>query len=412
MFVYFLLVVTIVLITGYLVLRFNSLWIYRLFDRALRNEKHHLDERYEIPRYYVLKKGDELNTSVKWPGWDGWYFFFLPEEEDFPVKMIRCSLMTGLYGLDGIDDYQKLSQSGLNSFNAVEYLTLVPSDEKADETKRRENNLSQHYLPKATDLIMSWKQLDTTITTVEVDGGADVALYGRMRGAWPNYTFQFTNTEAKFKCDLKYQGDSIVWWADVPNLFTYFAAFGKFQGEISYLERKLGGGGEEIRKIKGVGAFEHGFARKPFNFDLFWLPVKLLQKVFPRFNPIRYNYQLFIGANDWQGGFMQAIGFGINFRNRGGFHFGGRYRPINGVKVQYLDDPLPDIVTASGRPEKFYRRWKVKAETDDGTLEYVATREGPPPRITGNMMYYFFTYEGAYQGQSVSGRGYGEYLIM
>jgi len=28
------------------------------------------------------------------------------------------------------------------------------------------------------------------------------------------------------------------------------------------------------------------------------------------------------------------------------------------------------------------------------------------------MMYYFFTYEGAYQGQSVSGRGYGEYLIM
>jgi len=39
---------------------------------------------------------------------------------------------------------------------------------------------------------------------------------------------------------------------------------------------------------------------------------------------------------------------------------------------------------------KFYRRWKVRAVTDDGILEYVGTREWPPASIGRNMIYYNF----------------------
>ena len=30
----------------------------------------------------------------------------LPEDRSFPLEMIRASLMTGLYGLDGVDNYE------------------------------------------------------------------------------------------------------------------------------------------------------------------------------------------------------------------------------------------------------------------------------------------------------------------
>ena len=395
----------------YLLLRFNRLWIYKLLDRSLRNERHRLDEKYQVPRYFVLNKEGEPDRSVKWPGWDGWYFFLLPEDEDFPIKMIRCSLMTGLYGLDGIDSYEKLREAKLDSFHAAEYLTLIPSDWRVDGTKERENNLFQTYLPKATDLAMKRDQLDTAVTAAEANSDADSSLYGRISGAWPDYRFQFVNSETGFRCDLTYKGANITWWADIRNVFTYFAAFGEIEGEISYLSGEADRA-EEVHRIRGSGAFEHGFARKPFNYDSLWRSIKLLQKVFRSWNPIRYNYQLFIGRGSWQGGFMLASGFGINFRNLGGFYINGAYRRIKSVKIKYLNDPKPDVVTTSGRAEKFYHRWIVKAETDEGTLEYLATRQGPPPSITGNMIYYFFTYEGSYRGESISGRGYGEYLTM
>jgi hypothetical protein len=167
-----------------------------------------------------------------------------------------------------------------------------------------------------------------------------------------------------------------------------------------------------VYSVTGSGAFEHGFARKPFNFDLPWLPVRLVQKIIPAWNPIRYNYQVFIGDHGTTGGFMHAAAFGIPFRNRGGFYLDGVYTPINSVKIQYLDEPPPDVVTTSGRPEKFYHRWVVRAQTAAGPLEYVGTRDGPPPSITGNMMYYYFTFKGSYRGDRITGRGYAEYLTM
>ena len=405
------------LVLGYLALRFNSLWVYRLFDRSLRNDRRNLTLKYQLPAYYTASPDGKPNMSSKWPGWDGWYFFVLPDDHQLPLRMIRCSLMTGLYGLNGIDNYQKLRSSELNSFHAVEYLTLSPEDRPANGTKKRNNNLSQHYLPRDLLLTMKTGTLDTAICTGEGVAGAGPNLYGKISGAWPDFTFDFADGETGLSCNLKYHGDSIVWWADVPNVFTYFAAFGRLEGEVSLAGHEGAGPNNppsepQVYCVTGPGAFEHGFARKPFNYDVPWLPVRLLQKIAPAWNPIRYNYQVFIGDQGPTGGFMHALGFGIPFRNRGGFYTDGIYTPINAVKIEYLDEPPPDVVTTSGRAEKFYHRWIVKARTAEGLLEYLGTREGPPPSITGNMMYYYFTFEGSYRSESIRGRGYAEYLSM
>jgi hypothetical protein len=378
-----------------------------------------------LPVYYRLNGQGGLDPSTKWPGWDGWYFFLIPDDDGFPLadelytlKLVRCSIMTGLYGLEGIDNYRKLSRAGLNSFDAAEYLTLCPIDRTSNGRVQRENNLFQHYLPRGTDLAMNIGRLETAISAGEPDANAAEALYGKISGVWPDYTFYFAGRESRIKCSLRYHGDGIVWWADVPNVFTYFAAFGRLEGEVTLAnpDREQAGAsisGSQVHKIKGRGAFEHGFARKPFNYDFLWWPVKVLQKVVPSFNPVRYNYQLFIGDEPHlNGGFMQALGFGIPFRNRGGFYVDGDYTPIDSVAIQYLDDPAPDVVTLSGRPQKFYHRWIVKAETKTGPLEYVGSRQGPPPSVTGNMMYYYFTFEGSHRGKSIGGSGYAEYLIM
>jgi len=51
-----LMVAGVVLVFGYLLLRFNSLWIYKFFDRALRNDRNSLPPAYQVPRYFVLNR--------------------------------------------------------------------------------------------------------------------------------------------------------------------------------------------------------------------------------------------------------------------------------------------------------------------------------------------------------------------
>lgn len=407
--------IVIILVLGYLLIRFNSLWIYKVFDQTLHNDRDSLPKKYELPRYFKLNKDGEVDTSVRWPGWDGWYFFVFPQDKNFPIKMIRASLMTGLYGLDGVDDYEKLSLSGLSSFEAVEYLTLITTEERING-REKESHLSQYYLPKATNLTMNHKKLDVAIKGTKVNIDEKAEQYSKISGDWPNYKFEFINQEAEF--NLNYKGDKIVWWADAPRVFTYFAAFGEFDGKIIYKigkNKEDNNNSEDEKKayvIKGVGGFEHGFARKPFNFDGFWLPIRWLKKLFPSFNPVRYHYELFIGDDNIQGGFMNARGFGIDFRNRGGFYMNGIYQKINSVKIEYLEKPEPEQpeTNSSVQAVKFYRRWKVKAMTDNGILEYIGTRKWPLAPITRNMTYYYFSYEGTYKGQNINGRGYGEYL--
>ncbi len=395
------------LVLGYLLLRANSLWIYRFFDRALSNARDTLPKSYEVPRYYTLKKTGEVDTSSRWPGWDGWYFFVVPDDQHLPFKMVRASLMTGLYGLEGIDSYEKLPP-GLSAFDVVEYLTLTPQEEMAGGVRERTNHFSQLYLPKAQWLTMKPDELKVAVTDDKINAGAGVERYGSIRGAWPNYELQFINHATGIQIDLSYHGENLVWWADIPGIFTYFAAFGKFVGKII----SKGAVTEEVYSLDGRGAFEHGFARKPWNFDTLWLPIRMLQKVIPSLRPVRYQYELLIGDVSFHGGFMHVRAFGIIWRNRGGLYVHGSYLEISNVELEYLNDPEPDLVnTRPGEPPvTFYRSWKVRAKTGERILEYVGLREWPPAPVASNMIYYHFSYEGTFKGERISGRGYGEYV--
>ena len=394
------------LVLGYLLLAANSLWIYRFFDQARRHDTGALPKSYEIPRYYTLKPSGAADPARRWPGWDGWYFFVLPDDRQIPVKMVRASLMTGLYGLEGIDTYAKLP-GGCSAFDVVEYLLLAPTAETSGDGVARVNRLAQYYLPKGASLTMQPQELAVAVAGTS-EPGAGAELYGKIQGTWPDYQFQFDNPATGIHLDLTYHGENVIWWADLP-VFTYFATLGRFSGSLTY---KGGAGPEAIFDVQGSGAFEHGFARKPCNFDSFWRPVTWLQKLAPALRPVRYHYELFIGDGPHQGGFMQVRAFGITWRNRGGIFISGSYRELHSVEVEYLNDPEPDLLPmgAGVPPVRFYRSWKIRAETAAGRLEYVGVRQWPPARIASNMMYYNFSYEGTYQGEPISGRGYGEYL--
>lgn len=399
----------IILLAGYLLLRFNKLWIYRLLDNSLRNPRDFLPKRYEIPRYYKRGPGGEIDTSVRWPGWDGWYFFFLPDDRALPFDMIRGSLMTGLYGLDGVDNYDELRTSALSSFAAVEYLDIFATRKAAEEAGTKPVHLYQRYFSKQAALRMETERLDVAIgegkDAIEISTGGAT---GKIIGAWPDYRVEFSNPRQGLQLELHYKAENILWWSDIPQIFTYFASFGSFRGTVSWR-----GGRAEPWEVTGRGSLEHGFARKPFNFDLIYSPITCLKKILPGFRPIRYHYELFVGDNDaHHGGFMLARGFGINARDLGGLYIDGVYRPVRHVEVEYCDDPPPDLIPSkfSRAPTKFYRKWKVTALTDDGQLEYDAERDVAPLALTGNMFYYHFSYAGAVMGKAVSGQGYGEYL--
>jgi hypothetical protein len=232
---------------------------------------------------------------------------------------------------------------------------------------------------------------------------------------------RFINPEAEISLTLSFAAESIVWWADIPKVFTYFATFGKIDGKVVYKRGTTRSrtneltSGSEVYSIEGRGCLEHGFAYKAISFDCFWKPIGWLTRMIPTWRPIRYHYELLIGNDHLHGGFMLARGFGIDLRNRGGLYFNGSYTEIRNVEIDYLDDPAPDLMKthcSAGPPAKFYRRWRVKAHTDEGVFEYTGRREWPPAAVASHMIYYNFSYKGTFRGTEISGRGYGEYLEM
>jgi len=388
-----------------------------LFDRALTNDRTFLPLAYELPRYLEPSSGPP-DTSRRWPGWDGWYFFMVPDDQNLPVKMVRASIMTGLYGLQEIDDYQELLLR-LSTFDAVEHLVLTPTVVSKTGGFERTNHRSHRYLPKRSSLSIKRDTLDVAVAGPKVNQDQQSEQYGRIKGSWPDYQFEFINPEGEITVSLKYRARNLVWWADVPEVFTYFAAFGDFEGTITYrrgtrkdrletLVRR-----EETYALKGRGSFEHGFARRPFDFDSFWFPVRALGAIIPRFRAIRYQYELFVGDQDLHGGFMLARGFGIDFRNLGGLYVNGTYQRIRKVQIDYVAGEDDRVGTCDGQvAATFHREWTVRAVTDGGVLEYAGRREWPPASISSNMIYYNFSYRGTYAGKAISGRGYGEYLSM
>lgn len=399
------------LILLYLLLRFNSLWVYLLFDRALRNERTSITPAYELPRYFRLDASGNANTDVRWPGWDGWYFFVIPREASQSAKMIRGSVMTGLYGLNGVDNYSLLPHR-LSPFMAVEGLFLIPVDVPSSASvengrgQTKENHFWHDYVSKP-HLEMGIRNLETSFNTLSV-GADEGSLRGTVTGKWPNYSFRFRGAGANvdIETEFKFQGKNLVWWADIPGIFTYFASFGEFDGTMSV--RTPGADRTASTRIQGVGAFEHGFARKAFNFDLLYSPVRFIQLFVPQFRPICYHYELFVSNGGFSGGWMKARGFGIDFRNRGGFYWDGEYIPIQSVKVEYSDPEPNEVFGACGAT--FYRRWQVKATTANGELEYVSCREWPAAPVASNITYFNHSFEGTYRGTSIRGNGYGEYL--
>jgi hypothetical protein len=368
-------------IAAYVALRLAPAHILGLYDRALRNRRDRIDPPYELP---VYAQGD---LAAKWPGWDGWYVLMIPQEPGVPVNAIRVSIMTGLYGLDGIDDYTELQ--GLSAFEAVEYLSMVQTDTTS--------HLFRRYLPRQSALAIRREQLLVVVKD-----------WGEIGGQWPHYRVQMKDPEADIELSLTYTGRHLIWWADLPSLFAYFAAFGDLQGTIALQGREYA--------ISGLGSFEHGFARKPLNYDALLRPLRALQKLL-RFTLIHYHYNLLIGADGSHGGMMLAQGLGIDFRNLGGLYWpDGRFVRLEAVEIEYLELEAREDQARSATT-LVPKTWIVRAKAEAGSLEYTATREPPPALIATHMSYCDFRFTGMYRepgasARSISGHGYGEFVRM
>jgi hypothetical protein len=392
-----------------------SLLRARFSDRSSTNDRTSLAREHELPRYLEPSSG-KVDTSARWPGWDGWYFFMIPEDKNLPLKMVRTSIMTGLYGLEGIDNYEELLLR-LSTFDAVEHLVLTPTEIKAPGGSERTNYLSHRYLPKRSDLDIKRDLLDVAVMGTKIARDQSSEAYGRIEGSWPNYRFDFLNPETEIKVSLQCTAKDIVWWADIPGVFTYFSAFGDFEGTITYGRGTRKESAQalmhhpETYPLKGRGCFEHGYARRPFDYDSAWFPIRAVGTLVPSFKAVRYHYELFIGDGGLHGGFMFARALGIDFRNQGGFYLDGDYRRITKVRIEYSKDDDEEVGSCRGTDSAtFHRKWTVRATTDEGVLEYTGRREWPPAAVSANMIYYNFSYEGNYGGRRISGRGYGEYL--
>jgi hypothetical protein len=373
-------VVTIVVVK-YIILRRYGPRLLAAYDRAKRNQRQRIEPTYELPVYA------RADLTAKWPGWDGWYVFMAPRQADTPVKAIRLSMMTGLYGLDGIDDYADLA--GLSAFEVVEFLVMIQT--------QHTSHLFRRYLPKSTDLAIRRDQLLMVVKD-----------WGEIGGQWPHYRAQMRDPRADIEISLNYDGEDLVWWADLPHFFTYFAAFGELTGTITFQGQSY--------TISGLGSFEHGFARKPFNFDSLLKPLRLAQKLLP-FTLIHYHYNLLLGPDGFHGGMMLAQGLGLDFRNLGGIYLpDGRFHQLTDITVEYVK--MEEVEGESFRPAvPFPKRWHIKARADGGTFEYTARRQAPPALIATNMVYGDFQYEGVYheaggQTHHLTGHGYGEYVRM
>jgi hypothetical protein len=365
-------------VIGYIGIRLGP-WLLGLYDRALRNSRERVEPSYELPVYA------KRDLAAKWPGWDGWYALMIPSEKSVPSKAIRASIMTGLYGLDRIDTYAKLG--GLSAFHAVEYLTMVQTNDAS--------HLFQQYLPKSTDLAIRREQLLVSVKD-----------WGQISGQWPYYQVEMTDAAGTIEFSLAYTAKHLLWWADLPKLFTYFAAFADVHGTIAI-------DGQEYT-ISGQGTFEHGFARKPFNFDALLTPFRMLQRLF-HFTLIHYHYNILIGEDGSHGGMMLAQGMGIAFRNLGGIYLpDGRFLHLSDIKVVYVE--LEELRCRSAAPPVLFpKTWRVQAQADGGLFEYTATRESPLARIARKMIYFDFGFTGTYRepGKAalpLSGHGYGEYV--
>jgi len=400
----------------FLAWRLAPVWL-RWLDRAPGNDRALLPYSYEIPRYFVRGADGRVDTAARWPGWDSWTACAIPADPDLPPQMIRGSLMTGLYGLDGVDNYEKLMYR-LSSYQAVEHLSFVPTAYAlAGGGTLTLENLSQNYLPKPSDLRMADAGLDVAVLGSRAAEEEATEQYGRVQGAWPSYRFAFLNPESEIRVELEFEARGIVWWTDIHGVYTHYAAFGAYEASVEYARgaaiadphRPMPN--PERLRFQARGALEHISSAKPFGFDWLWLPMRLLGRRFPSLKPILYHHEVVI-ADGLEGGFVHARAFGVKLRNTGGFFAGDAYYPIHRVQAQCIESDPVDNCGGRGALTPIWRKWDVRVATDSGELAYTATRTHPPAMTGSNTNQYHFHFKGTWCGAPLSGRGYGEYVRL
>jgi hypothetical protein len=396
--------------------RLAALWI-RWRDRAPGNDRTLLPYNNELPRYFTRDAAGKVDTAARWPGWDAWIASVIPADASLPPQLIRGTLMTGLYGLEGVDNYEKLVYR-LSTYQAIAHLCLVPTTYQVPGGASLVlSNLSQNYLARETDLAMADAELDVAILGSRTGNLTTDEPYGHIAGRWPNYRFSFLNPDAEIRMALTYRGDRIVWWTDLPGRYTHYSAFGTFDVTMEYAR------GATVRdphrpvpnplrlNFQARGTVEHISGREPFAYDWLWLPMRYLGRWFPSLKPILYHHEVVV-ADGLEGGFVHARAFGVDFRNGGGLFAGAVYHPVKHVTVSYdAADPV-DNCGGLGEPAPVYRTWEARASTDAGELTYLATRTHPPAMVAPNTNQYHFTFQGRWCGESITGRGFGEYIHL
>jgi len=396
--------------------RLAAVW-FRWRDRAPGNDRTLLAYSDELPRYFTRDAAGRVDTAARWPGWDAWIASAIPDNDSLPPQLIRGTLMTGLYGLDGIDNYEKLLYR-LSGDQTVEHLCLVPTTYTLPEgASLALSNLSQNYLAKQTDLEMADAELDVTILGSRPGNLTTEEPYGHIEGTWPDYRFSFLNPEAEIRVALAYHGERILWWTDLPGRYLHFSAFGTFDTTVEYNRgttitdpHRPVPNSQKLR-FQARGTVEHIAALEPFAFDWLWLPLRYLGRWFPLLKPILYHHDVVI-ADGLEGGILHARAFGVDFRNGGGLFAGAVYHRVKHVAVSYVEADAVDNCGGLGAPTPVYRTWDVHAATDAGELVYTATRTHPPAMAGPNTNQYHFTFQGTWLGAPVSGRGFGEYIHL
>ncbi len=369
-------------------LYFNLDRIVNIFDHSSKRDRWWVKPIYENPVY--LRKG----YNNRWPGWDGWYALFVPEwkveANAKPFNIIRVSIMTGLYGVNGIDNYGRLKAASLKRSDAGEYLGMVQTEPMA--------YLDQKYINKNSEIKLVNDVLDVRVRNSSL-----------VTGKWPHYQVSVEKDEISLAVNLKYTAHNVAWWANIKSVFSYWAAFSNVEGTVRFEGKRY--------DLKGFGSFEHGWNRFFFQFNGIVQFAHLFSKMF-RVRLVYYHYEILSIQNKFGAGTMLAGGpFGMNIRKRCETFFpNNESHAFDDTKINYLE--YKHILNPESNKEfNAPKKWEVFSSNEDGEFKYVAEASSPPSFIAANMIYFDFKCSGYYKSvdkESVpfEATGYGEYVFM
>ena len=367
---------------------FNLDWIVNIFDHSLERDRWLIKPVYENPVY--VKK----SSKKQWPGWDGWYALFIPhwesEETNRPFNIIRISIMTGLYGVEGIDNYKGLITASLTRKEAGEYLAMVQT--------APQSLLSQKYINKDTEITLAKNVLDVMVKDKS-----------QITGRWPNYQVTASKDDIKVKIQLNFHAHAVAWWANVKGIFTYWSAFSLVEASIQHNNKRY--------DVKGYGSFEHGWNRFFFQMNGVVQFLRIFSKILGT-RLIYYHYEILSIQEKFGAGTMVAGGpFGMNIRKRCETFFpDNENHTFTNTKItyrefRYLLNPV------SNKKFRVPKRWEVSCSDKNSELKYIAEASSPPAFIGGHMIYFDFACSGYYRKNEdnkipFNAKGYGEYVFM